>query len=200
MAPDTRRNDLRAEMQLAPETYRGSDQSLAPKGRGVEDLLDSWSRRTCFRPSSIEIRFHLRSQDRRPKPLRTAEGQDQHLRFPRASCHHRQGGGTCRQCSFRRGRGDDPVREGASACSRTSSRPSCSNRTVFQVSASCPSNARPCRHRLPSTPRPEVRTDKPQNCFPFSGLEAPRDAGHMRSIHQENNHARIDFRLDRGAC
>ena len=26
-------------MQLAPETYRGSDQSLAPKGRGVEDLL-----------------------------------------------------------------------------------------------------------------------------------------------------------------
>ena len=32
-------NDLKAEMQLAPETYRGSDQSLAPKGRGVEDLL-----------------------------------------------------------------------------------------------------------------------------------------------------------------
>jgi len=31
--------DLKAEMQLAPETYRGSDQSLAPKGRGVEDLL-----------------------------------------------------------------------------------------------------------------------------------------------------------------
>ncbi|MEC7050076.1 MAG: hypothetical protein VXX06_08210, partial [Pseudomonadota bacterium] len=31
--------DLRTELGLAPETYRGSDQSLAPQGGGLDDLL-----------------------------------------------------------------------------------------------------------------------------------------------------------------
>ena len=31
--------DLRIELGLAPETYRGSDQSLAPQGGGLDDLL-----------------------------------------------------------------------------------------------------------------------------------------------------------------
>ena len=58
-----------------------------------------------------------------------------------------------------------------------------------------------CRHRLPSTPRPEVRTDKPQNCFPFFRVWKRRAMlAICDPIHQENNHARIDFRLDRGTC
>jgi hypothetical protein len=31
--------DLRAALGLAPETYRGSEQTIAPEGRGVDDLL-----------------------------------------------------------------------------------------------------------------------------------------------------------------
>ena len=31
--------DLRASMGLAPETYRGGEQTTAPQGRAVDDLL-----------------------------------------------------------------------------------------------------------------------------------------------------------------
>ena len=31
--------DLRAALELAPETYRGSEQTIAPQGHGVDDLL-----------------------------------------------------------------------------------------------------------------------------------------------------------------
>ena len=31
--------DLRSALGLAPETYRGTEQNLAPKGGGLDDLL-----------------------------------------------------------------------------------------------------------------------------------------------------------------